>query len=323
MSGRRGQRDPERSGRADRTAYVLLLIPPLLWAGNFVVGRGIHGDIPPVALTFWRWVVAACVLLPLAGGATWRARASVRREWRLLIVLALTGVVGFQYVVYQGLRSTTAINGVLIIATVPAIIPLFAYGLDGVRRHRAPDRRHRRLHARRRHHRTARRAGRGPGSAPRPRRSVDLPGGADVGAVLGARAPTSGYAVAAGAAAGDRSPRPRGPRSGLPVGVRQLWRLHRGPAGVGRHRLRRHRGLGPRLLVLESRSRGRRRQQGRPLSPPHAGVRGIACRDLSRRADLPLPRRRHDPDRRRPLPLVDGPERGCEQRTCRGSRFSR
>ncbi len=132
MSERRGQRDPEPSGRADRTAYFLLLIPPLLWAGNFVVGRGIHGDIPPVALTFWRWVVAACVLLPLAGGATWRARASVRREWRLLTVLALSGVVGFQYVVYQGLRSTTAINGVLIIATVPAVIPLFAYGLDGV-----------------------------------------------------------------------------------------------------------------------------------------------------------------------------------------------
>ncbi|MBL8660136.1 MAG: DMT family transporter [Rhodospirillales bacterium] len=130
MSGMRARRDENTGGDADRSAYLILLIPPLLWAGNFVVGRAIQGDITPVALTFWRWALAACVLLPLAGRAMWRARASVRREWRLLTMLALSGVVGFQYVVYQGLRSTTAINGVLIIASVPAVIPLFAYGLD-------------------------------------------------------------------------------------------------------------------------------------------------------------------------------------------------
>lgn len=118
---------------AERGAYLILLVPPLLWAGNFVVGRWIEGDISPIALTFWRWMVAAGILLPLAGGATWRARVTIRRQWRLLSVLALSGVVGFQFVVYQGLRTTTAINGVLIIATVPAVIPMVAYGLDGVR----------------------------------------------------------------------------------------------------------------------------------------------------------------------------------------------
>ncbi len=116
-----------------RFYYLLLVVPPLLWAGNFVVGRAIHADISPVSLTFWRWLVAAAVLLPLAGAATWRARAVVRREWRLLAVLSATGVIGFQFVVYQGLRTTTAINAALIIATTPAVIPAIAYGLDAVR----------------------------------------------------------------------------------------------------------------------------------------------------------------------------------------------
>lgn len=116
-----------------RGAYLLLIVPPLCWAGNFVVGRAIHGEIPPVGLTFWRWAVAAAVLLPIAGAETWRARAVIRRQWPLLTVLALSGVVGFQFVVYQGLHSTTAINGVLIIATIPAVIPVFAYALDGAR----------------------------------------------------------------------------------------------------------------------------------------------------------------------------------------------
>jgi drug/metabolite transporter (DMT)-like permease len=112
---------------------LLLAIPPLLWAGNFVVGRAMHADIGPAALTFWRWACAALVLLPLAAPALrrdWRAAAGA---WRLIAVLAATGVFGFQYVVYRGLATTTAINGVLIIASVPCVIPLIAYVLDGSR----------------------------------------------------------------------------------------------------------------------------------------------------------------------------------------------
>lgn len=122
-----------KASAAARNAYLLLIVPPLCWAGNFVVGRAVHAEIPPAALTFWRWAVAAALLLPLAGGDAWRARAVIRRQLPLLVMLALSGVVGFQFVVYQGLHSTTAINGVLIIATIPAVIPAFAYALDGER----------------------------------------------------------------------------------------------------------------------------------------------------------------------------------------------
>ena len=113
--------------------YLLLIIPPLCWAGNFVVGRAMHADIPPAALTFWRWAVAAAVLLPFAAVDGWRLRRDLLPHWRLLAVLAASGVVGFQYCVYRGLQTTTAINGVLIIATIPAVIPAIAYGLDGAR----------------------------------------------------------------------------------------------------------------------------------------------------------------------------------------------
>lgn len=122
-----------RAGAPALGAYLLLVVPPLCWAGNFVVGRAVHAEIPPAALTFWRWAVAAAVLLPVAGLDAWRAREVIRRQWPLLTMLALTGVVGFQFVVYQGLHSTTAINGVLIIATIPAVIPAIAYALDGER----------------------------------------------------------------------------------------------------------------------------------------------------------------------------------------------
>ena len=92
-----------------------------------------HADIPPAALTFWRWAVAAVVLLPLAGADAWARRRVILRHWQLLGILAASGVVGFQYFVYRGLQTTTAINGVLIIATIPVAIPIVAFALDGAR----------------------------------------------------------------------------------------------------------------------------------------------------------------------------------------------
>ena len=49
-----------------RTA-ALLTVPPLLWAGNAVVGRLVQGLVPPITLNFLRWLLAFALLLPAAG----------------------------------------------------------------------------------------------------------------------------------------------------------------------------------------------------------------------------------------------------------------
>ncbi|MBL4747552.1 MAG: EamA family transporter, partial [Magnetovibrio sp.] len=46
---------------------LMLILSALFWGGNFVVGRWAHADIPPIGLTFWRWSVAAIILLPFVG----------------------------------------------------------------------------------------------------------------------------------------------------------------------------------------------------------------------------------------------------------------
>ena len=45
---------------------VLLVIAPLMWAGNAVVGRLVHELVPPITLNFLRWLLAFALLLPLA-----------------------------------------------------------------------------------------------------------------------------------------------------------------------------------------------------------------------------------------------------------------
>ena len=45
---------------------LLLTVPPLLWAGNAVVGRLVRNDIPPMTLNALRWGLAFLLLAPLA-----------------------------------------------------------------------------------------------------------------------------------------------------------------------------------------------------------------------------------------------------------------
>jgi len=100
-------------------AFALLVLANLLWSGNWVIGRAVRDSFDPVALNFWRWLVAALVMAPLGLGEALGQRALIRRHAGLFAVLALTGVAAFQTLVYLGLRTTSAINAVLINAAGP------------------------------------------------------------------------------------------------------------------------------------------------------------------------------------------------------------
>ncbi|MEY3125517.1 MAG: hypothetical protein RLZZ573_2037, partial [Pseudomonadota bacterium] len=53
--------------RLTPAAVVLLIIPPLMWAGNAIVGRAVAPLISPMTLNLLRWSIAFVLLLPLAG----------------------------------------------------------------------------------------------------------------------------------------------------------------------------------------------------------------------------------------------------------------
>jgi drug/metabolite transporter (DMT)-like permease len=104
--------------------WVLLALPPLLWAGNFVVGRALRTNVPPMTLAFVRHLIALICLSPFA----WRAiRRDAQRFWHLrwqLVRTALTGLAGFNLFVYAGLHSTTASNALLLNSIIPVLIVL-------------------------------------------------------------------------------------------------------------------------------------------------------------------------------------------------------
>jgi drug/metabolite transporter (DMT)-like permease len=100
---------------------LLLTLPPLMWAGNAVIGRLMVGHSPPVLLNLIRWIGALLILLPLGWHAfgTPGRRAEVRARWPHLAMLGLLGVGLYNALQYMALRTSTPLNVTLIAASMP------------------------------------------------------------------------------------------------------------------------------------------------------------------------------------------------------------
>jgi drug/metabolite transporter (DMT)-like permease len=114
---------------------LLLTLPPLMWAGNAVVGRLMVGHTPPLLLNLMRWIGALVLLLPLGWHAfgTSARRAEVRERWPHLALLGLLGVGVYNAMQYMALRTSTPLNVTLIAASSPLWMMLAGAALFRVR----------------------------------------------------------------------------------------------------------------------------------------------------------------------------------------------
>ncbi|MEQ9866113.1 DMT family transporter [Pectobacterium aroidearum] len=106
--------------------FFMFVIPPLLWAGNFIVGRAIRNDVPPVTLTLVRWIVALAIILPFALPHIRRDLPLYYRHAGRIIAVSLSGVAAFSLLVYVGLHHTSGTNALLLNSCVPVLIMLFS-----------------------------------------------------------------------------------------------------------------------------------------------------------------------------------------------------
>jgi drug/metabolite transporter (DMT)-like permease len=107
--------------------YVLLIFAVLFWSGNFIVGRGIHNEIPPITLAFWRWAVALLIILPFSLGHIVHQFDIIRRNLKILTILAILSVTNFSIFIYMALKLSTATNTVLINSMIPIFIVMVSW----------------------------------------------------------------------------------------------------------------------------------------------------------------------------------------------------
>ena len=119
--------------RAWNTAWPLLILANLFWAGNIVLGRGLAGVVPPIALAYWRWTGAFLVAIGFAWPYLKRDAPALLRHWRMMLLLSLTGIATYNTLSYIGLASTSALSVLLLQSAGPLVIIVWAFALFGER----------------------------------------------------------------------------------------------------------------------------------------------------------------------------------------------
>ncbi|TDF99724.1 DMT family transporter [Paenibacillus piri] len=109
-----------------RSPYLLLVLATCLWGGNFVVGKVLVAEIPPIMLAAIRWCIALLAMMPFMGREMWKQRALMLSNWKPLLFLSLTGVAGFNTLTYIAVQYTGSINAALMNSATPVLIVLIS-----------------------------------------------------------------------------------------------------------------------------------------------------------------------------------------------------
>ena len=103
----------------------MLAFTVFLWAIGVIFARGMRVDLPGIGLTFWRWSIAALIMLPFV----WRDLTDrwplIRPRIGLFLLLAFLQIFG-SVMLFTGVNFTTAISGTLVNSSQPAMTALIA-----------------------------------------------------------------------------------------------------------------------------------------------------------------------------------------------------
>jgi len=115
-------------------AYLALVASLFLWAGNWVVARGMRDEISPAIATLSRQLIVVLLLSPFVLASLSRKLKTIdRKGWATLLLLALFGGGTHLTLQWLGLQYTTATSGTLYLSISPIFILLLAGPLLGER----------------------------------------------------------------------------------------------------------------------------------------------------------------------------------------------
>lgn len=111
----------DSQGSALLWPFSVLLLSQILFGSNQILGRLVEGSVPPIGLSFWRWVIATIVVLPFTFKYIRRFGPIILRNWRTYLASAFCLIVLGNTTIYVALNYTTAINGAIVSSVQPAV----------------------------------------------------------------------------------------------------------------------------------------------------------------------------------------------------------
>jgi drug/metabolite transporter (DMT)-like permease len=107
--------------KANRTAWLMLIISTFFWGSNFNVAQVLAGPVQPLTAAAARFSIALVIFLLLR---LWQGKAESQLQWvdaLVLVPLGLIGVFGFNFAFFTAMHTTIALNAALIMALSPML----------------------------------------------------------------------------------------------------------------------------------------------------------------------------------------------------------
>ena len=113
--------------------YFLAILSILFWSFNAIVGKDLMYVLTPWQIAFFRWFIAALILLPSTWRDIWNHRRLLWQHKSLIFWLALIGITFSNTFVYIAAYSVDAIQMSLISVTGPMFLVLFSVLFSGLK----------------------------------------------------------------------------------------------------------------------------------------------------------------------------------------------
>lgn len=108
-------------------SHLYINVACLCWAGNMTVGRALRDMIGPWALAGSRSLFTALIFYGLYRLLGRGDEPPLKKDWKAILFMTITGVAGYQLLFYYGLHFTTGINASLIHAASPLVTLAMAW----------------------------------------------------------------------------------------------------------------------------------------------------------------------------------------------------
>src|SRR5690625_3035113 len=95
--------------------YLWLFLVPFFWGGAFVAAEHLVTELPPITAATLRFGLAGLLLMVIVAFREKIDRKAIKKRWLALLLMAVTGIFGYNLFFFIALDITTAINGSLIV----------------------------------------------------------------------------------------------------------------------------------------------------------------------------------------------------------------
>ena len=115
-----------QNNKSNFLIYGKLILVALFWGGTFISTRIVAQNFGPFTGAGLRYSVALIFLIPLAFRQNRNFFKDGLRKFPLMFALGLTGIFGYNYFFFKGLKSIPASRGALLVSLNPLFVMLLS-----------------------------------------------------------------------------------------------------------------------------------------------------------------------------------------------------